>query len=69
MTSADEYRRRAAAVGQKLGRRPNKGTRAMLKNKRCGLLEQAENQDWLDGKSGLAAAATRADLPKDKSGS
>jgi hypothetical protein len=39
----------------------------MLKNKRCGLLEQVANQDWLEGKTGLAAAATSADLPKDKS--
>jgi hypothetical protein len=66
MASADEYRRRAAVIGQKLGRHPNKGTRAMLKNKRCALLEQAANQDWLEGKTGVATTTTGANLLEDK---
>jgi hypothetical protein len=66
MTGGDEYRKRAAVVGQKLGRRPNRGTRTMLKNKHCALLEQAANQDWLDGKMSVLTPAKKRALPKSK---
>jgi hypothetical protein len=66
MTSGDDYRKRAGVVGQKLGRGGNRGTRAMLKNKRSGLLEQAANQDWLDGKAVPPAMATNTVSPKSR---
>jgi hypothetical protein len=63
MTSGDEYRRRAAILGKMLGHLGNRSARAKFKNKQCALLEQADNQDWLDGKTVLSGGANRPQLP------
>ena len=50
--SADDYRKRAAAIGKRLGR---KGERQhgleLLRRKEQALLDLADNEDWLSGKS------------------
>jgi hypothetical protein len=38
----------------------------MLKSKHCALLEQAANQDWLDGKMSVLTPAKKRALPKSK---
>jgi hypothetical protein len=51
MTRADEYRKRAAAILKKTKVRLTAAGREKLTHKAQGLLEQADNQDWLEGKS------------------
>jgi hypothetical protein len=62
MTSANEYRRRAAVVGKMVRHRGNRSTRAKFKDKQCALLEQATGEDWLEGKAVLPAITTSKNL-------
>jgi hypothetical protein len=53
MTEADGYRKRAVVATDKSKARLPKAARKALLHKAQGLKEQADNQDWLDGKSVL----------------
>jgi hypothetical protein len=52
--SADDYRKRAAAIGKRLkhiAKNDKKRGRELLRRKQQALLALADNEDWLAGKS------------------
>ena len=49
MTKAEDYRKRAKAIGTTLRKR-RKGERVPLERKQKALSDMADNEDWLDGK-------------------
>ena len=51
-SSADDYRKRAAAIGKRLGRVGDKkyGLK-LVRRKQQALLDLADNEDWLAGRS------------------
>jgi hypothetical protein len=49
MTTADEYRKRAATVTKAAKKRKAKGDRLPLEKKVRALSEMADNEDWLAG--------------------
>jgi hypothetical protein len=51
-SKADQYRKRADAVGRNLKRGLAKGDRAKQECKKKALQDMATNEDWLDGKPG-----------------
>jgi len=51
-SKADQYRKRADAVGRNLKRRLAKVDRARQERKKKALEDMAANEDWLDGKPG-----------------
>ena len=51
-SKADQYRKRAEAVGRNLRRRLGKTDRAKQERKKKALEDMATNEDWLDGKPG-----------------
>ena len=49
MTKAENYRRRAKALGKRLGNRQTQTT-TPVGRKQKALTDMADNEDWLDGK-------------------
>ena len=49
MTKADDYRKRATAIGKTLRKR-RKDHRLLIERKQKALSDMADNEDWLDGK-------------------
>ena len=55
-SKADQYRKRAEAVGRNLKRRLAYADRAKQARKKQALEDMAANEDWLDGGGDLRAA-------------
>ena len=62
MTKAETYRKRAKALGKRMGSRQVQHT-TPVGRKQKALTDMADNEDWLDGKTKDGDRASRKLLP------